>query len=101
MTHFRKRITSIDIANVSENLRKQYRKILEEREQLVKKKEDSSKASTTKSSASEEPQGVEISPETLLLEAGPEPLPVITEAVSDEPNPRTVRTIITASSTVC
>jgi transposase, IS5 family len=87
MTHFRKRITSIDIANVSENLRKQYRKILEEREQLVKKKEDSSKASTTKSSASEEPQGVEISPETLLLEAGPEPLPVVTEAVSDEPNP--------------
>jgi len=35
MTHFRKRITSIDIANVSENLRKQYRKLLEEREQLV------------------------------------------------------------------
>ena len=32
--HFRKRITSIDIANVSENLRKQYRKILEERDQL-------------------------------------------------------------------
>ena len=67
MTHFRKRITSIDIANVSENLRKQYRKILDEREQLVKKQEDSNKASATKSSASEEPQGVEISPETLLL----------------------------------
>jgi len=89
MTHFRKRITSIDIANVSENLRKQYRKILDEREQLVKKQEDGSKTSASKSSASEEPINLEIAPETLLvaksLDAGPEPLPVVTEAVSDEP----------------
>jgi len=89
MTHFRKRITSIDIANVSENLRKQYRKILDDREQLVKKKEDSSNASAPKSSASEESIDLEIAPKTLLvaqsLEVGPEPLPVVTEAVSEEP----------------
>lgn len=85
MTHFRKRITSIDIANVSENLRKQYRELLEKREQLLQKQADSSSACAPGNSASEEPQGIEISPETLLLEAGPEPLPVVTEAVSDEP----------------
>ena len=87
MTHFRKRITSIDIANVSENLRKQYRKILEERDQLLQKQEDSAKACALGNSASEEPQGVEISPETLLPEAEPEPLPVVTEAVSEESTP--------------
>ena len=87
MTHFRKRITSIDIANVSENLRKQYRKILEERDQLLQKQEDSTKTCALGNSASEEPQGVEISPETLLPEAEPEPLPVVTEAVSEESTP--------------
>lgn len=90
MTHFRKRITSIDIANVSENLRKQYRELLEKREQLVQKKEDSGKACALGNS-SEETQGIEISPEALLLEVVPEPLPVVTETVSDEPSVQSVQ----------
>jgi len=101
MTHFRKRITSIDIANVSENLHKQYSELLEEREQLVQQQEDNLTAGAPKNSASEEPKGIEISPETLLLEAGQEPLSVVTEAVSDEPTPETLRTIRTAGAMVC
>lgn len=80
MTHFRKRFTSLDLADVQEHLRQQYRERLEKQQQ-----QDHHESGTPDKPATGEEEGGEATQENPLVEE-PIAVEVVTIAsVSDEP----------------
>lgn len=84
MTHFRKRFTSLDVANVQEHLRNQYRELLERRQQQEQQQKESRRNGAPKRIAAGATKGRAVIPEN-PNEAEPEP--AINEALSDKSTP--------------
>lgn len=84
MTHFRKRFTSLDVANVQEHLRNQYRDLLERRQQQEQQQKESRRNGTPKRMAAGATKGRAVVPENPIVA---EPELAINDSLSDKSTP--------------